>query len=242
MVQNGGIEATGEEATKQPVWGDRMGQIKSVSPRDVVSEWLLDVIRGGDLKPGDRLPSEQELIQMTGVSRSSVREAIRSLATMQLVEIRRGKGTYIREVVPGGMTDAQVLLMLDDRKALEDLVEVRVVLEPLMAHLAAERAQEADLAAIQRALRGMDEAGHHAAWRKHHLDFHQALADATHNIILTKMWALIQMFLKDSPMVLGQPSVPHVHDDLGDAIARHDVDRAETAMRAHIGEMTDILS
>src|SRR5262245_45487180 len=84
-------------AERRDSWNGKLGQFKQASPRDAVSESILALIRNGELKPGTRLPSEPQLIEMTGVSRSSVREAIRGLETMGLVEIRRGKGTYIRE-------------------------------------------------------------------------------------------------------------------------------------------------
>jgi GntR family transcriptional regulator, transcriptional repressor for pyruvate dehydrogenase complex len=221
-------------------WRGDLGQFKQASPRDAVSEAVLALIRNGELKPGTRLPSEPELIAMTGVSRSSVREAIRSLETMGLLEIRRGKGTYIREIDTGSVADAQMLLMLADRKVLENLIEVRITLEPLMARLAAERATAEDIAALRHAIDGM----HHGAadieeWRPPHLAFHQALAEASHNIILTKIWSLITMFLKDSPLVTGvtTPSLPNIHDDLFTAIINHDVERAEHVMADHIKDM-----
>jgi DNA-binding FadR family transcriptional regulator len=224
-------------------WKGSLGNFKQASPRDAVSESILTLIRSGELKPGTRLPSEPELIAMTGVSRSSVREAIRSLETMGLVEIRRGKGTFIREIDTASMTDAQMLLMLADRKVLENLVEVRESLEPLMARLAAELATEEDIAALRHELEGMRHARDHEAWRPHHLAFHQALAGATHNIILTKIWGLITIFLKDSPLVTGttSPSLPHVHDALFEAISGHDVERAMAAMAGHIRDMTSAL-
>jgi GntR family transcriptional regulator, transcriptional repressor for pyruvate dehydrogenase complex len=221
-------------------WRGDLGQFKQASPRDAVSEAVLALIRNGELKPGTRLPSEPELIAMTGVSRSSVREAIRSLETMGLLEIRRGKGTYIREIDTGSVADAQMLLMLADRKVLENLIEVRITLEPLMARLAAERATAEDIAALRHAIDRM----HHGAadieeWRPPHLAFHQALAEASHNIILTKIWSLITMFLKDSPLVTGvtTPSLPNIHDDLFTAIINHDVERAEHVMADHIKDM-----
>jgi GntR family transcriptional repressor for pyruvate dehydrogenase complex len=221
----------------------RLGQVKQVSPRDAVSDAILGLIRSGDLKPGDRLPSEPQLIEMTGVSRSSVREAIRSLETMRLIEIRRGKGTYVREIESDGITDAQMLLMLADRKVLEDLVEVRLTLEPLLATLAAERATEGDVAALREALDGMRHARSHDEWRPPHLAFHHALAEATHNILLSKIWSLITMFLKDSPLVTGTitASQPHVHDDLYEAVASRSARRAKAAMSEHIRDMARIL-
>jgi GntR family transcriptional repressor for pyruvate dehydrogenase complex len=230
-------------ATKRrpAAWTGQLAQVKSVSPREAVSEQILALIRSGALRPGDRLPSEPELMAMTGVSRPSVREAIRSLASMQLVEIRRGKGTYVQEVASSGLTDGQVLLMLADHKALEDLVEVRLTLEPLVARLAAERADESDVRVLAQAVDAMRRARSHDEWRAAHLAFHEGLAHATHNIILTKIWTLVQIFLKDSPMVTGTPSVPRVHEDLHEAIAAHDTERATAAMEHHLTDMARII-
>jgi DNA-binding FadR family transcriptional regulator len=131
--------------------------------------------------------------------------------------------------------------MLADRKALEDLVEVRQALEPLVAQLAAERADDEDVQALGTAVKGMGSAADNATWRAAHLDFHRLLARATHNVILAKMWALVQMFLQDSPMVTGASSQPQVHDELYAAIAAHDRDRAAVAMHQHVMDMQRIV-
>lgn len=239
---NSSAEPTSAAARKE-AWFGRLGQFKAHSPRDVVSESILALIRSGELTPGARLPSEPQLIELTGVSRSSVREAIRSLETMGLLEIRRGKGTYIRAIETGAMADAQMLLMLADRRVLENLVEVRVLLEPLMARLAAERATADDLDALRRHLDAMRDAPDREAWRPPHLAFHQALAEATHNIIVSKIWGMVAIFLKDSPLVTGgtEPSLPYIHETLYAAIAAHDRDAAEPAMEQHVSDMTRVL-
>jgi GntR family transcriptional repressor for pyruvate dehydrogenase complex len=239
---NASVAPTSAAARKE-AWSGRLGQFKANSPRDVVSESILALIRSGELKPGARLPSEPQLIELTGVSRSSVREAIRSLETMGLLEIRRGKGTYVRAIETSTMADAQMLLMLADRRVLENLVEVRVLLEPLMAQLAAERATAADLEALRRHLDGMRDAHNRDAWRSSHLAFHQALAEATHNIIMSKIWGMVAIFLKDSPLVTGgtEPTMPSIHETIYEAIAAHDRSAAEAAMAQQIRDMTRVL-
>lgn len=230
-------------AKRRESWPGRLVQVTHISPRDAVSEELLGLIRGGELQPGARLPSEPQLIAMTGVSRSSVREAIRGLETLGLIEIRRGKGTYVREISAGGVTDAQLLLLLDDRKVLEDLIEVRLVLEPLLVRLAAERATDEDIAALARALEGMAHARDHEEWHSPHLAFHQALATAAHNIILSKVWGTVTLFLTDSPLVTQNVTraQPNVHEELYAAIAAHDAERAGLALAAHQRDMTRVL-
>jgi GntR family transcriptional repressor for pyruvate dehydrogenase complex len=220
-------------------WQGDLGILRHASPREAVSDAILELIRGGELRPGMRLPSEPQLVQMTGISRSSVREAVRSLQTMGLLEVRRGQGTFVRDIDSESVTDAQLLLLLDDHTVLENLVEVRCALEPVIARVAAERATEEDIAAIGEALHAMNSARGMDEWRPAHLAFHKSLVDATHNIILRKIWGLITVFLKDSPLVTGslRATMPHVHIDLFEAIKDRDGRKAATAMSEHISDM-----
>src|SRR5690349_11082065 len=112
--------------------------------RDAVVEQLLGVLRSGGLKPGDRLPAEPELMRLTGVGRSTVREAVRALVSMQLVEVRHGHGTFVRDGLGADLIDPPMLLYLDDHRILRDLMESRRVVEPSIARLAAERATPED--------------------------------------------------------------------------------------------------
>jgi DNA-binding FadR family transcriptional regulator len=227
-----------------PPWQGDLGQLRAASPREAVSDAIVALIRSGELRPGMRLPSEPQLVQMTGISRSSVREAIRTLQTMGLLEVRRGQGTFVREIDPESVTDSQLLLLLDDHTVLENLVEVRCALEPVIARVAAERATAEDVAVISEALRAMNSAVGMDDWRPAHLAFHKALVDATHNIILMKIWGLITVFLKDSPLVTGalKVSMPHVHTDLYDAITVRDGSKATAAMADHISDMLTALN
>jgi DNA-binding FadR family transcriptional regulator len=226
-----------------PPWQGDLGLLRAASPREAVSDAIVGLIRSGELRPGMRLPSEPQLVEMTGISRSSVREAVRSLQTMGLLEVRRGQGTFVRGVDSESMTDAQLLLLLDDHTVLENLVEVRCALEPLIARVAAERATDEDVAAIGEALRALNAAHGMDDWRPPHLAFHKALVDATHNIVLKKIWSLITVFLKDSPLVTGtfQVTMPHVHTDLHEAIKDRDGSKAAIAMARHIDDMRSVL-
>src|SRR5918992_398854 len=178
--------------------------------RDVVVERLLDLLRSGALKPGDRLPPEPELMQLAGVGRSTVREAVRTLASMQLVDVRHGHGTFVRDSSAQALTDPQMLVHLRDHGVAQDLMEARRALEPEIARLAAQRCTPEDAAAMQDAMqrwstgRGAD--SRTPEWRAAHLDFHEALARATHNVVLIRMWASAATFLRDSPLV--RPAVP----------------------------------
>ncbi len=227
---------------KQPWQGD-LGQFRGASPRDAVSEAVLDLVRSGELKPGMRLPSEPQLAEMTGISRTSVREAVRGLQTIGILEIRRGQGTFVRDINSSSVVDAQMLMLLDNYQVLLDLVEVRRGIEPLIAQLAAERATDEDIATLREALDQMVESEKNDNWRPAHLAYHSALANATQNVILMKIWGLIALFLKDSPLVTGSHSVidAEVHRNLVEGVANHDPDAAVAAMNQHIGDMLTAL-
>ena len=215
--------------------------------RDVVVERLLDLLRSGALKPGDRLPPEPELMQLAGVGRSTIREAVRTLASMRLVDVRHGHGTFVCDSTTQALTDPQMLVFLRDHAVARDLMEARRALEPEIARLAAERCTPADADAMRDAIQrwssgpGMD--ARTPEWRAAHLDFHEALARATHNVVLIRMWASAATFLRDSPLV--QPDIsPYwldvkgpIHHALYEAVAAHDPERAEAAMHAHVEDM-----
>ena len=227
---------------KQPWQGD-LGRFRGASPRDAVSEAVLDLVRSGELKPGMRLPSEPQLAEMTGISRTSVREAVRGLQTIGILEIRRGQGTFIRDIDSSSVVDAQMLMLLDNYQVLLDLVEVRRGIEPLIVQLAAERATDEDITTLREALDQMVESEKNDNWRPAHLAYHSALANATQNVILMKIWGLIALFLKDSPLVTGSHSVidAEVHTNILEAVANHDPDAAVAAMNRHIGDMLTAL-
>lgn len=114
---------------------------------------LEGLILEGSLRPGDRLPSERELGEKLGVSKTVVREAVRSLVTRGLVEVRPGLGTYVRQFDPGLIVRPMNLLLRAGDFKVEHIHEVRQVLEVNLAGLAAERAHESDLDAMQETIR-----------------------------------------------------------------------------------------
>jgi GntR family transcriptional repressor for pyruvate dehydrogenase complex len=227
---------------RKPPWQGDLGQFEGFSPREAVTDAIIGLIRSGELKPGMRLPSEPQLVEMTGISRSSVREAVRGLQTMGLLEIRRGQGTFVREIESSSAVDAQMLLLLDNRQVLLDLMEVRQALEPLIARLAAEHANEDDVEAMRAALAQMTESQFGEHWRPAHLAFHSALVNATRNTLLMKIWSLVTIFLKDSPLVTASrpENDEQVHKGILEAVSANDPAAAVEAMSIHIRDMLTV--
>ena len=154
---------------------------------------LAELIRQGELRPGDRLPPERELAEQMQVSRTVVREALRVMEQRGLVASRPGAGTFIAAGSAEGLARALTQL------ALEDAFEVRILLEPPIAALAAQRATAGDIAQLEVALqeqarqveRGQSAAAADAA-------FHSGLAEATHNRALRRLGAALMEELAPS--------------------------------------------
>lgn len=195
-------------------------------------------IVGGAVAPGEALPNEEELGAELGVSRSVLREAVKVLAGKGLLEVRPKVGTRVRPRRSWHLLDPEVVRWqfegLPADGDLVELSEVRAVVEPSAARLAARRRTAADLADIGAHCRRMESAvAEPVAFRTAELDFHSAVVDAAHNTMLSHMGAVIRVALSSVP----PESVATVlHEMAGhravlDAIDRHDQEAAEKEMR-----------
>jgi GntR family transcriptional repressor for pyruvate dehydrogenase complex len=150
---------------------------------DIV-EQIKMLIREGQLKPGERLPSERQLAQMLEVGRSSLREAINSLALMGLVEVRQRKGIFVGSVSAPLISDPLRQMVVADRGSFKDLYDIRIDIEVASAKAAADNRSDAQLAAIAACLasmRGSD--GQNAYDAQSDLGFHLAIAEAADNFL-----------------------------------------------------------
>lgn len=151
-------------------------------------EKVRELIRGGDLEPGQRLPAEAALSAQLGVSRSSLREAVRALATAGVLDVKRGDGTFVTALTPAqlftGIGDA-VDLMGDE--SLLELMECRRLVEPQVTALAAVRGKEGDLEEVLRHLQLMEAATDEQDLIAHDADFHAAIAAASGNSALAEI-------------------------------------------------------
>lgn len=202
------------------------------------------LVADGHLKPGDRLPSERELVERFQVSRASIREAISALETMGLIEVRSGEGTYIRQVNIDSVVAPLAWMLFIEKDTDLELYEVRKILEVQAAGLAAERVQEAEVQDMYDALEVMrldlkidrlgEEADHH---------FHFAIARATHNKMLIRLMNTIsetmQKTLKSSRSKLySDKNSPerlfNEHYSIYEAIKNHDMLKAQKLMLDHL--------
>ncbi len=201
-------------------------------------------IVAGELKAGDQLPSENELARQFTVSRTAVREAIKALREKRLVEVRPGKGTFITNGTPDAVRHSLGLLMkFGEPNGFANLVEVREMLEPEIAALAATRITPESIAAMQEAVAIMDTALEDVdTFVEADLDFHLALAEATQNPVIPLLMDSIIDLLREDRKRIGLVSgglrrgQSH-HKKILQAVMRGDSQAARKTMHDHLEQI-----
>jgi GntR family transcriptional regulator, transcriptional repressor for pyruvate dehydrogenase complex len=201
-------------------------------------------IEAGDLIVGDQLPSERELAEQFAVSRTAVREAVKALRQKGLLEIRPGRGTFITNETSDTVRNSLGMLMkIGITKGSGDLVEVREILEPEIAALAATRMTDEYISAMQEAVNIMDTALDNVdVFVEADLDFHLALAEGTQNLIIPILMDSIIDLLREQRKRTGltkgglQRGQVH-HKKILDAVTRRDPQAARQAMQDHLKQV-----
>lgn len=209
-----------------------------------IVQQIEDSILKGALKVGDQLPAERELAQQFGVSRTAVREAVKALHEKGLVEAYPGRGTFVTDGTSQAIRqsfDRAVKLGQPDGSTY--LAEVREILEPEIAALAAARADEQDLVAMREAVGVMDEARRDAdAYIEGDLDFHLALAEAAANPLILSLIDSIVGLLREQRMRIfhvdgGPERGQYHHKRILEATEHRDSAGAREAMKAHLRQV-----
>lgn len=216
-----------------------LNRVKRTSVGEAVIAEVRDAIARGDLKPGDQLPPERELAASLGVSRLAMREGLKVLEAMGLVEARQGEGTFVSRPKAQTMYDPLVAHMLDSAELLE-LIEARTVLEVEMAGLAARRASAAHLEKLAAALATMAaQMAGGSDYLAADLEFHETVMAAAGNRILSHVFAnihdLINHVQARTRTVPGSGERALAsHRQILEAISAHSEAAARRAMRAHM--------
>lgn len=226
--------------------------IKRTRLYESVFKQILDLIKDGSLKPGDRLPTERDLSAKLNVSRTSIREALRALEMMGYIDTRvgTGGGTFIKEVTIDNIINPLTRLLNSYKKKefILELIEVRIIFETATAKLAARRCDEDDLRNIQESMDFMD-----SEIRKGGIGlsgdnrFHIAVARATHNDVLLKIGNMLEGLLDDSRRTtLEIPGIPgeslEDHCRIFNAIKKRSEKESVTMMKAHLRKAHDKVS
>ena len=210
-----------------------------------VADIILEMIKSGQLKPGDQLDSVQELANKFQVGRSAIREALTSLRAMGLIEMRQGEGTFVKTFTANNLTYPIQSAMLMTKKNIEELLEVRLILEAAIVASAAQKRTGEDLAKMRLHLEEMkahtenSELGERAD-----LAFHLAIAKAADNVLLSTLMQHVsdlmteamretrRICLYDEKQTLAQLNEQHLL--IYRQIELQDATSAEKAMKAHL--------
>lgn len=221
--------------------------------RETISERIVtqfvELIKDKQLKPGDKLPPERELAQTLGVGRQSLREALRALALLNIIEIIPGQGTYI--TVPSSdiiVDQMEVAFALNDTTFLH-LIEARKLLEVAICGLAAERIKGPEVALLEKLFQKATDAAKEANYDEFlesDVELHNTLAKATKNPVLCTMLDVIGKFgLASRERTTRVPGIMEKvlndHRRIIRAVARHDSAAAREAMEEHLNSIQEAL-
>jgi GntR family transcriptional regulator, transcriptional repressor for pyruvate dehydrogenase complex len=230
------IQAPSPPPLVPPAAGGRRGLVAV----DLVTAHVRGLIERGELRPGDRLPPERELAVQIGVSRPTVRTALRSLATMGVVRSRQGAGTFITAGPPALASEPLGLLAALHGLSLGGLFEARLVLEVGSSALASERASGEHLAAMSEEVTGMFASiDQPLTFLRHDVRFHRAIAAASGNPVLGVLIEMLgALFYERRSETIQRATdlreTAEAHRRIYQAIRARNRDAAITAMSEHL--------
>ncbi|WP_104087243.1 FadR/GntR family transcriptional regulator [Arthrobacter sp. GMC3] len=202
---------------------------------------IKDMIISGELAAGDRLPPEKELSEKLGLSRSSLREAVKALEIIRVLDVRRGDGTYVTSLEPKLLAEALTFIVdLHQDKSILEIFEVRRILEPAAAAMAAGRITAEQIAALRASVAGISADTGVEALVEHDLLFHSLIATAANNSYLTSVLDGLNSNTVRARVWRGITQDAAVdrtlteHIGIVDALARGDAELAKALLTVHI--------
>lgn len=203
-----------------------------------VAEQIITLIKDKELKEGDKLPNEFEMAKQLHVGRGTIREAVKILVSRHVLEIKRGCGTFVCQN-PGKIDDPLGFAFVSDKKKLAyDLYELRMMIEPNMAALAAEKADEEGVAELQKIADEIKESITKGQdYLEKDIQFHALISQLSQNSVVSAIIPVLQtgisFFIHMTNKSLMRETI-ETHQLLVDAIADHDSQAAKKAMEQHL--------
>ena len=221
--------------------------VRKVKVYEGVARQIERLISEGSHKPGDKLPSERELAEMFRVSRSSLRDGIRKLELLGLVEARHGEGTIVRDLLADSLVSPIASMLVRKRQLVAELLDVRKMLEPPLAGRAATNASADDIVHLADILRRQGEKVRRGELAiEEDSEFHYNIARAARNSVIMKVLDVLMGLLRKtrerSLQVGGRLQRSFAgHRRILRAIERRDAAAAEAAMRRHLEQIEEII-
>jgi len=200
----------------------------------LVLERIKEALIHNELRPGDFLPSEDELTRNLGVGKSSVREAVKMLQAMGIVEVRRGQGTVIRENFGEDMLNPLVFRLIVENADISDLVDLRMMFEPAYSVRAMERATPEDIEAIEKTVRDFENViARGVQTAQDDIAFHMAILASTHNPLVIRIGETI-LSLFEASISRSMREIPDTaladHKRILDAFKSRDAESLQAAI------------
>lgn len=210
---------------------------------------IKEMILSGELEPGSRLPPEKELSEHLGLSRNSLREAVKALEVIKVLDVRRGDGTYVTSLEPRLVLEAiSFVIDLHDDSSILEIFAVRRILEPAAAALAAAKISAADAQRLRHLIETVDELPTVEDLVEHDISFHRAIAGATGNSYLASLIDNLSSDTARARMWRGMTQENVVartlseHLAIADAISNGDAELARALTVVHINGVEQWLS
>ncbi|KGP74278.1 FadR/GntR family transcriptional regulator [Pontibacillus yanchengensis] len=226
-------------------------QIRTRKIYEEVADSLLEMLQKGELKPGDKLDSVEQLSKNFSVGRSAVREALSALRATGILEMRQGEGTFVKQFDPTKFSIPVSIAFIMNRKDIKELMDVRKILEVGAVATAAFEYKEEDLPPIQAALDDMRNANDNGELgEKADLDFHLAIAQATHNQMLINLMNSVSEIMMEAMREARKLwfdsetrtyKLLEEHKLIYDAIEKRDSDKAQELMLYHLTQVEEAL-
>jgi len=217
---------------------------RQASVTDEAIDKIRQMIVSGSLRPGDRLPKENDLAAQLGLSRNSLREAVRALSLVRVLEVRQGDGTYVTSLEPDLLLEStRFLAHLFSEKTVLELFEVRRLLEPAAAALAAVRMDEAALERVRQELERMIAAETVEDLVEADAAFHAVIATASGNAVLKSLLDTLSTRTMRTRIWRGWKDEDTLqtsradHSRIYDALVRRDPELARTMAAAHVANV-----
>lgn len=210
---------------------------------EVVIEAIKEKIKNGELKKGEKLRPEREIAEDLGVSRASVREALRALDVIGLIESRQGAGNYIKETFEESLIQPLSVMFLLEQNDLTEINEFRSILESQAAVLAAERIDEEDIEKLQVLINEMGETSDEIKNAQIDRELHYIIDNASKNRVISSILIVISELIDESIKgtrseltkldATNSKKLLEIHRELVDAMKNRDKKKAFEAMKKH---------
>ncbi|BCZ49259.1 GntR family transcriptional regulator [Clostridium gelidum] len=221
-----------------------LSPVKNTKIYEMVMEQIKDLVKKGELKSGDKLPSERELSEKLEVSRASIREALKALQMLGLIETKHGEGNFINENFENSLLEplSTVFLLLGSKS--ESVLELRKIIEPETAVLAAKNITNEQLIELKEIMEELNNTSDAEVCASLDKRFHYKIAQASGNhLISTIMFSvssLIEKHIENSKInTINKTLVKAQHEEIWNALETHNGSSAKAALKKHL-ELSDV--